>query len=686
MKLKFILLFVLSIAAQLVNAQTIPISELKTDKSSYVQGDRAVLIASVRKNPTTTNDDIVVEGTLDGQRIKMTSISAYHAAYVTAALPVGSHVWEVKVYSIPSMANSSYKAEIANCDLEEIRLKRLYLDETDAAKKTDLLAAIAENASNKANWESQLLATRTLRDTKQYTLVVSALKKAQSMLDPLVVTANHVNPIYYLGQSSVFNANVVPANISSAEELEFEVYGEFDNQSVLMNKLSDTEFSYRAIPSLMTMGTHTFKAILHARSKHNSMYLREAISFVVNRKLELELLRDSSANSGLSGYYQREIEELVLISNAISDIYSNGLTLVSNVTKTFDVQAPVLSDIMVGRDSACAIKGKALSCWGSGFNGGFGDTEDRLAPTLLTILNDEISQVSSYNDSCAIKNGSLYCWGNNNSGTVGDNSTAPALTPVQISIPGTVQKVSQGESHACAVSSGYLYCWGSNAYGQFGNGTTVGSLIPKLITLSETVTDVKAMSDATCVITATQKLQCFGSNAVGQLGDGTTNDRQSPVTIFSSGVTAVTGRALTTCAIVSGSARCWGSNSIGRLGRGNTTNSSSPVNVTGFTTGVTSISVGNYHVCGVVSGAAKCWGLNPYGILGDGSTGPTVVTTPGNVSGMSADVDQISAGAYFTCLRKQGNVYCWGSGTNGQLGNGTGADSATLVQPTIPMD
>jgi alpha-tubulin suppressor-like RCC1 family protein len=67
----------------------------------------------------------------------------------------------------------------------------------------------------------------------------------------------------------------------------------------------------------------------------------------------------------------------------------------------------------------------------------------------------------------------------------------------------------------------------------------------------------------------------------------------------------------------------------------------------------------------------RCWGSNDVGQIGDGTTQP-VRLTPTVVTGLG-DATQIEAGSTHTCVRRQnGTVSCWGSGSEGQLGDGTG--------------
>ncbi|MNL77238.1 Regulator of chromosome condensation (RCC1) repeat protein [compost metagenome] len=64
----------------------------------------------------------------------------------------------------------------------------------------------------------------------------------------------------------------------------------------------------------------------------------------------------------------------------------------------------------------------------------------------------------------------------------------------------------------------------------------------------------------------------------------------------------------------------------------------------------------------------QCWGNNDYGQLGNSSSVAT--TTPITVPTIE-DAEQIVTGWYASCaLKSDGSAWCWGFGTNGQLGDG----------------
>src|SRR5688572_17323263 len=86
----------------------------------------------------------------------------------------------------------------------------------------------------------------------------------------------------------------------------------------------------------------------------------------------------------------------------------------------------------------------------------------------------------------------------------------------------------------------------------------------------------------------------------------------------------------------------------------------------------TSVSVGFQHACGLnAQGQAFCWGSNSEGELGDGTDSAKV--EPVRVGG-NQTFASIATGYLRTCgLNAQGQAFCWGSNTTGALGDGTSA-------------
>ena len=74
----------------------------------------------------------------------------------------------------------------------------------------------------------------------------------------------------------------------------------------------------------------------------------------------------------------------------------------------------------------------------------------------------------------------------------------------------------------------------------------------------------------------------------------------------------------------------------------------------------------------------KCWGSNTDGALGNGSGAPS--DTPVGVSGFSTAGVAIGSGVFYSCaLTTATDVRCWGNNSSGQLGDGSTTNRPTPV-------
>jgi alpha-tubulin suppressor-like RCC1 family protein len=85
---------------------------------------------------------------------------------------------------------------------------------------------------------------------------------------------------------------------------------------------------------------------------------------------------------------------------------------------------------------------------------------------------------------------------------------------------------------------------------------------------------------------------------------------------------------------------------------------------------IVQVAAGGSHTCALEdTGQVWCWGQGGNGQLGDGTTVSSA--TPTLVPGLD-NVVQIALGIAHTCaLRTNGRLRCWGWNENGQLGDGT---------------
>ncbi|MBU1537417.1 hypothetical protein KKF84_19025, partial [Myxococcota bacterium] len=133
---------------------------------------------------------------------------------------------------------------------------------------------------------------------------------------------------------------------------------------------------------------------------------------------------------------------------------------------------------------------------------------------------------------------------------------------------------------------------------------------------------------------------------------------------------------------------CWGKNLFGESGTGDeTTVTATPVRVL-MPPGSHFKSIKRYnHVCGLdVTGVGFCWGSNLYGRIGIGDMAVAYSATPLQVLtpvGISFTFMELSLNA--SCaLSTTGEVYCWGSGSSWEQGDGSSETDAAPTPVTMP--
>jgi alpha-tubulin suppressor-like RCC1 family protein len=342
--------------------------------------------------------------------------------------------------------------------------------------------------------------------------------------------------------------------------------------------------------------------------------------------------------------------------------------------------------ISAGFVHSCAVSSDSRAfCWGAGNSGqlGNGMMAASVVPVEVMGLTDVV-QISNRgyaqaSTSCAVlATGGVACWGNGSVGALGDGMTTGLKpSPVMVAELMDATQVSVSTGHACAVrKTGEIACWGEGALGKLGNAMTANANKPVPVQGITDALSVSAGATHTCAVRANGQAVCWGSRLNGRLGDGgdTTSNQLTPALV--SGVTdavQISAGNTHSCAVLAtGKVMCWGSRANGRLGDAGalTGDQSTPVMVSGISNAV-QVSAGRSHACAVLSdGAIACWGPYMGGRLGDGGTATSDQAAPVMVSGIT-DAKQVSAGDMHTCASTVANgMRCWGSNTNGQLGDG----------------
>jgi alpha-tubulin suppressor-like RCC1 family protein len=337
---------------------------------------------------------------------------------------------------------------------------------------------------------------------------------------------------------------------------------------------------------------------------------------------------------------------------------------------------------------------------------------------------------------CGLRSdGSLWCWGNYGSGQLGDGRVSdgsaaayPQPTPVRVLAAeddgaehwGDWEDVTAGRFHTCGRrEDGSLWCWGSNTSGQLGDGNTGLSTRPVRVVADEDGDDepwndwveVTAGHAHTCGRRGDDTLWCWGSRDSGRLGDGfdEAQGRATPSRVLGHDQmpghpgwddwVAVTAGGSHTCGrLLDGTLWCWGRGGFGQLGDGNDGQDhhrTTPGQVlhaieddgTGGWDDWVTVAATDAHTCGRrADGSLWCWGSREHGKLGDGlDEAAGNRRTPVQVLDSDGEPGDawggVAVGMLHTCgARADRSLWCWGSGTDGNLGDGFAADRLAPVR------
>ena len=301
--------------------------------------------------------------------------------------------------------------------------------------------------------------------------------------------------------------------------------------------------------------------------------------------------------------------------------------------------------------------------------------------------------------------GHIYAWGDNGSAELGDGSTAPSSTPVRVlrgAIPVgvTITQIAAGSASGYALgSNGAVYAWGANDDGQLGDGSKATRNEPVAVVLSGlpagvTVLRIAAGAMDAYAIGSDGNIYSWGYGFDGELGDGGTALSTTPVVVAEGarpagvGFTQVAaGDGMAFGIGTDGQVYSWGWNVTGALGTGDLMNQDVPTALSAGAipvgveiTRVASGQEGGYALGD--DGKVYAWGSDLFGDLGDGGSTDQdvpVAVVAGDIPG-GVTITAIAAGSSSAyAVGSDGHIFSWGNGGNGQLGNGSGAESNTPV-------
>jgi alpha-tubulin suppressor-like RCC1 family protein len=324
--------------------------------------------------------------------------------------------------------------------------------------------------------------------------------------------------------------------------------------------------------------------------------------------------------------------------------------------------------------------------------------EDTITSPESLTLPGSVAEVATSNSSqyALLTNGSVYAWGLGNAGQLGDGGTTNSFTtPVRVRFPAGVKiaslpiDVMPFDTALAVDTKGHVWGWGDNQGGELCLGNHEQYLTPVRLPFAH-VTAVAGAFDHALYDARGQVWAC-GLNSLGELGDGTHRPSSVPVKVKGLGrsahvVSLVAAFANSGALLADGKYLDWGTNGEGQLGIGTRPRPSDvpvrvllPARVGQITQGGST--PGNGQTLALLTnGDMYAWGADGQGQLGDGQTAsqssPELITPP---SGVTYRTLATSGGTSYG-ISRTGDVYAWGGGEEGQIGNGTTESSFAQVK------
>lgn len=398
-----------------------------------------------------------------------------------------------------------------------------------------------------------------------------------------------------------------------------------------------------------------------------------------------------------------------------SGVFTTTLSIASSVAAGSTVRVSATSTSCAASSQLTVLNANLLS-FGGNLGNELGDglaasarsklTPGLTSPVFTSMVRQAVTSGSPNTDAggrtsfSLLADGSLWGIGGGSWGQLGVNGTQGSSEWANIPLRTTVQQIAMTNLNGVALlTDGTVWAWGNNAFGQLADGTLDYKSSPVQIPgLPQRVVQIAANEGNVYALLADGSVRAWGSGNQGRRGDGSTASHlgdpvvvqlPSSVKATAVGASSATGMAL----LENGTVWAWGNNSSGAVGDGTTANRTIPVQVSGLPTDVKAFAGGQKTAYALTSsGDVWAWGAGDRGQLGNGTT-TSVQSAPAKIPGLS-NVRGISSGILTGyALRTDGSVWSWGANSvlsaatnqtlSGQLGNGGTADSSVPVPVTL---
>ncbi len=303
-----------------------------------------------------------------------------------------------------------------------------------------------------------------------------------------------------------------------------------------------------------------------------------------------------------------------------------------------------------------------------------------------------------------LRDGTVHTWGRNELGQLGngtlegsawgdDPDTATLPVRYEVDTQGLVSVVNRQTFMIAVRDDGAVVTWGSNRDGQLGydaeedcgsGGTSPCRRVPTEVPSIQDAIAVGPGFDHSLVLLEDGRVVSFGSNEYGQLGYTTpepTSNTPALVPDLASIVQVAAGSDVSFALTSEGQVYAWGENDHGQLGTGSADDDahSTPTPVVAVD-GVVQVAAANTTAFALLAnGTVVAWGRNHAGQVGSADESGDDVFAPSTVQVQRspgvfeplADVENVAGDGFVgMALTTGGEVYTWGFGFLGQLGQG----------------
>jgi hypothetical protein len=233
---------------------------------------------------------------------------------------------------------------------------------------------------------------------------------------------------------------------------------------------------------------------------------------------------------------------------------------------------------------------------------------------------------------------------------------------------------------------GTVYTWGDNSYGQLGHGSTEPVFEPRIVeNLRSPVVDLACGHHQIWLLLEDGSFWVCGRGDNSKLGLGSEDQENRHSFVQNPFVSGIVVR------VYSGSSHGlvltkdkklygWGWNGLGNVGAGTGRH---PVHLPALILeDVEDVSCGGSHSLALLrDGSLYSWGFNNHGQCGDGTTNSVFTPKPVLLPFDSSLLVGFGCGWYHSyVITRDGSLYIWGAGEEGQVGLGT---KEKVLEPTL---